>query len=90
MSGREERTYLEGPSGPKEGLRDDDGERRTTTRRYLLIPQKYSASDGYQRACGPPRTQGNEKSLSDVPRSGVDQARVKAESSQRTGVGLYV
>jgi hypothetical protein len=75
---------------PRKDCGDDDGEGRTTTRRYLLIPQKYSATDGYQRACGPSRTHGNTKSLSDVPRSGVGQARVKAESSRRTGVGLYV
>jgi hypothetical protein len=81
---------LRGSEDPRKDRGDNDGEQRTTTKRYLLIPQKYSATDGYQRACGPPRTHGNTKSLSDVPRSRVGQARMKAESSRRTGVGLDV
>jgi hypothetical protein len=67
---------------------NDDGEGRTTIRQYLVIPQRNSVTDGYQRACRPPRVQGNEESLSDVSKSRVGQARVKAESSRRTGVGL--
>jgi hypothetical protein len=30
---------------------DDDGEESTTARQHLLIPEEYSATDGYQRAC---------------------------------------
>jgi hypothetical protein len=35
----------------REDYGDDDGEETTTTRQYLLIPEKYSATIGYQRAC---------------------------------------
>jgi hypothetical protein len=30
---------------------DDDGEESTTAKQHLLIPEEYSATDGYQRAC---------------------------------------
>jgi hypothetical protein len=35
----------------REDYGDDDGEETTTTRQYLLIPEKYSATNSYQRAC---------------------------------------
>jgi hypothetical protein len=35
----------------REDYGDDDGEETTMTRQYLLIPEKYSATIGYQRAC---------------------------------------
>jgi hypothetical protein len=35
----------------REDYGDDDGEEITTMRQYLLIPEKYSATNGYQRAC---------------------------------------
>jgi hypothetical protein len=75
---------------PREDYGDDDGEEMTTMRQYLFIPPWYSATDGYHRACGPFRSQGNEKSLSAGSQLEVGQLRVKAESSRRTGVGLYV
>jgi hypothetical protein len=36
---------------PRENYGDDDGEEMTMTRQYLLIPEEYSASNGYQRIC---------------------------------------
>jgi hypothetical protein len=75
---------------PREDYGDDDGEEMTTMRQYLLIPQWYSATDGYQRARRPFWSQGNQKSLSDVSQMEVGRTRVKAESSRRTGVRLYV
>jgi hypothetical protein len=35
----------------REDYGDDDGEETTMTRQYLLIPEKYSATNGYQRPC---------------------------------------
>jgi hypothetical protein len=35
----------------REDYGDDDGKEMTTTRQYLLIPEKYLATNGYQRAC---------------------------------------
>jgi hypothetical protein len=57
---------LRDPMYPRKDYGDDDGEGRTMMRQYLLIPQRNSATDSYQRACRPPRMQGNEKSLSNV------------------------
>jgi hypothetical protein len=35
----------------REDYGDDDGEEMTMRRQYLLIPEIYSATNGYQRAC---------------------------------------
>jgi hypothetical protein len=35
----------------REDYGDDDGEETTMMRQYLLIPEKYLATNGYQRAC---------------------------------------
>jgi hypothetical protein len=36
---------------PRENYGNDDGEETTMMRQYHLIPEKYSATNGYQRAC---------------------------------------
>jgi hypothetical protein len=90
---RRKRTYLWDLVIAHRDFSDDDEKRKpwhNDTFLYLRRVQQPTAIRGLaaERRLFP--MQGNTKSLSDVPRSGVGQARVKAESSRRTGVGLYV